>query len=223
LRADETPQPALPAARSTARSREVTGPRVDGGPQLKACPKGQDGHPLQAGIDAPIRAPLGPPVESGATKWEAGHKKKLPQAGQEPVEAVESRHICPDRPHINRKLPAGQRYSAKIFPHFRGKPERREKHVVFWPPSHFSEAVPARPGLDPPEGLGPVMAQRLRAVSGPSTGCRSGYRHRPGKAVAALSPFASACACPLVFGRFVLTIRRAYTFTTSAHKTRSRH
>ena len=36
------------------------------------------------------------------------------------MEAVESRHISPDGPHLTRDLPRTQRYSAKIFPHFAG-------------------------------------------------------------------------------------------------------
>jgi hypothetical protein len=39
--------------------------------------------------------------------------KKLPQAGQEPVEAVESRRICPDALHSSEKLHGRQRYSDK--------------------------------------------------------------------------------------------------------------
>jgi hypothetical protein len=35
--------------------------------------------------------------------------KKLPQAGQEPVEAVESRRICPDALHGSREVLGRQR------------------------------------------------------------------------------------------------------------------
>jgi hypothetical protein len=41
-------------------------------------------------------------------------KKKLPQAGQEPVEAVESGRTCPDKGHDNRSLPGGKDIMQKI-------------------------------------------------------------------------------------------------------------
>jgi hypothetical protein len=44
--------------------------------------------------------------------------KKLPQAGQEPVEAVESEHIRPDAPHDTRILQGRKDIPLKNLPHF---------------------------------------------------------------------------------------------------------
>jgi hypothetical protein len=75
-------------------------------------------------------------------------KKKLPQAGQEPVEAVESRHISPDGAHLTRSRAATQRYSAKIFRHF----------TTIWRnweiPRRFIDPTTCRPGAKQLYGQG---------------------------------------------------------------------
>jgi hypothetical protein len=79
--------------------------------------RGFSGHPLTTVTPSPAQPA---PVRTCKSTGICRRKKKLPQAGQEPVEAVESRHISPDGAHLNRSWAGTQRYSAKIFPHFSG-------------------------------------------------------------------------------------------------------
>jgi hypothetical protein len=114
------------------------------------------------------------PLPLGNGQQRTARKKKLPQAGQEPVEAVESRHISPDGGHLTQSLPRTQRYSAKNFLHFAGfrmDPQNPlhfihfiiSLHFLVVPPSIAFHAGIAEQKFPPGRGtLGPRQINPLR-------------------------------------------------------------
>jgi hypothetical protein len=132
---DVTPIQAIPAGRTIPGPRENVLPsRLLAPSVLQTCQHYRWRNRAKTGSRTP-----------GIACLASGAIKKLPQVGQEPVEAVESEHISPDGPMIIDCYTASKDIPAKI-PIILGKAGPRWKPLF----SH--------PGLHNQPGLLPVLA-----------------------------------------------------------------